>query len=1591
MRSIVFIDTEVNPATRKVTDIGAIKDNGAKFHAGSLTEFAHFIQDARYVAGHNIYRHDLRYIRTAVGNAAIIDTLYWSPLLFPAKPYHHLLKDEKLKDGEVNNPLTDAIKAKDLFYDEIHAFQGLDKNLQQVFYHLLKNREEFAAFFQFIDYIAPADRHVDKLIQEIFEGNICSAADLQQLIKDQPVELAYTLSLVHANSRYSITPPWVLYNFPAVARTMYLLRGQPCLKGCAYCNKALDPHLGLQQHFHHQTFRLYDGVPLQENAVRAAINRASLLAVFPTGGGKSITFQLPALMAGESVKGLTVIISPLQSLMKDQVDNLEKNSITDAVTINGLLDPVERAKSFERVEDGSASMLYISPESLRSKTIERLLLGRKIDRFVIDEAHCFSAWGQDFRVDYLYIGNFIRRLQELKGMEEPIPVSCFTATAKQNVIADIRNYFKEKLGLDLQLFRAGSGRKNLHFKVWYEEGENEKYQLLRNLIMDKQCSTIVYASRTKTTAQLAERLRKDNIPALNYHGQMEQREKIANQDAFMNGQVKVMVATSAFGMGVDKKDVEMVIHYEISDSLENYVQEAGRAGRDENLMAECHVLFSEGDLDKHFIMLNQTKLHLREIGQLWKAIKELTNYRPTVFTSPLELARKAGWDENVRDAETRVLTGVAALETAGYLERKQNMPRVFANSLMLRSAQEAIEQVNSSSRFHDKEREWAARILRNLFSSKRRQSSNSEEAESRIDYLSDRLGIKKEDVIRVVNLLREEKILADFKDLTVFIRNRENKNRSLSIVESYAALEKFLLPLFSEEEQLFHMKKLSEEATAAGVEEVGPGRIKTLLNLWSIRGWVKRQVQGHQGHQFLVQCMLPREMLMQKLDQQYDLSVFIVRYLFEKAAATLTQPVTGEELPVEFSVHELKTAYNQSNLFAAALSVQDIENVLFYLSRIESLKIEGGFLVLYNRLSIERLKDNRQRYKQDDYKKLNQFYEGKRQQIHIVGEYARRMMEDPTGAQQFVEDYFNMNYASFLQNYFKGSRQEEIKRSLTPARYRQLIGTLSPAQLEILDDSKSSCIVVAAGPGSGKTKLLVHKLASLVLMEDVKHDQLLMVTFSRAAATEFKQRLTTLLYGAARFIEIKTFHSYCFDLLGKVGTLEKAGQVISETVEKIKSGEVEASRITKAVLVIDEAQDMDKDEFALIEALLERNEDMRVIAVGDDDQNIYAFRGSSPRYMKQLGERPGAAKYELLDNYRSRSNLVAFANAFAGTMKDRLKKHDLKAHSQDEGVLRITRYKDQDLIVPLVNDILTAGLSGTTCVLTSTNEEAMQVTGLLLKNNMPARLIQENEGFGLPNLAEIRFFMSCLPEAGTDYTISEVAWVTAKQALVEHYGRSMHCEICLSVIRSFEMAHPREKYRSDLEVFLKESALGDFYKEGELILVSTIHKAKGKEFDNTFLLVDGIRTVTEDVRRQLFVGLTRSRRFLSIHTNSDVFNGITAGSPLFCDDDRSYLSPPEVVWNLTYKDVHLDFFISEQRALSALVSGDELEICDGGCRVPGGRQVLRFSNKCRERLAELYSKGYTLKHARVNFMVYWKKEEEMFLILLPELLLERNK
>src|SRR5690554_1526858 len=284
MKDIVFIDAEVDVKSKKIVDIGGVTDSGLKLHSSSVAKFFDFIDQKKYICGHNIINHDLLHLGRAankdLSGMKAIDTLYLSPLLFPARPYHSLLKDDKLQTEEMNNPLNDAIKAKNLFYDEVEAFKNIDEELKQIFYILLKDKREFSAFFKFIEY-KNEEKSIEELIDKKFHSLICKNANISKMISDYPIELAYCLALINAADRYSITPPWVLKQFPETRRIMFLLRNNPCLSGCPYCNEALDIHKGLKRFFGFDSFRKYGGEPLQEKAAKAAVENKSLLAVFP--------------------------------------------------------------------------------------------------------------------------------------------------------------------------------------------------------------------------------------------------------------------------------------------------------------------------------------------------------------------------------------------------------------------------------------------------------------------------------------------------------------------------------------------------------------------------------------------------------------------------------------------------------------------------------------------------------------------------------------------------------------------------------------------------------------------------------------------------------------------------------------------------------------------------------------------------------------------------------------------------------------------------------------------------------------------------------------------------------------------------------------------------------------------------------------------------------------------------------------------------------------------------------------------------------------------------------------------------------------
>jgi len=304
--------------------------------------------------------------------------------------------------------------------------------------------------------------------------------------------------------------------------------------------------------------------------VRAVLAGHDVLAVMPTGSGKSIGYQLPAIL----LPGLTLVVSPLIALMKDQVDELNRKGIR-AAALHSHASPAERRAAVAEARRGNLRLLYVAPERFASDSFVRDLADIQLSRFAVDEAHCVSEWGHDFRPDYRRLAEAAARCRRADGEEGRPPIIAFTATATPEVREDIVTL----LGLaQPRVFVAGFDRPNLFFDVRRVSGELEKRTLLPEIVAGRRA--LVYAATRKSTERAAEALRAAGIEAEAYHAGLNEIERTRVQNGFAAGSVRIVCATNAFGMGIDRPDVEAVVHFEIPGSLEAYYQEIGRGGRD---------------------------------------------------------------------------------------------------------------------------------------------------------------------------------------------------------------------------------------------------------------------------------------------------------------------------------------------------------------------------------------------------------------------------------------------------------------------------------------------------------------------------------------------------------------------------------------------------------------------------------------------------------------------------------------------------------------------------------------------------------------------------------------------------------------------------------------------------------------------------------------------------------------------------------------------------------------------------------------------------------------------------------------------------
>jgi ATP-dependent DNA helicase RecQ len=402
-----------------------------------------------------------------------------------------------------------------------------------------------------------------------------------------------------------------------------------------------DAISSLQKHFGFDDFR--EG---QREVIGSILEGKDAVVVMPTGSGKSLCYQLPAMI----LNGATLVVSPLIALMKDQVDALQARGLP-ATFINSSISESEQHARIESLRRREHKLVYVAPERFRSSRFSSALQSVPISLFAVDEAHCISTWGHDFRPDYLRLKSVIRSLPKVQTL-------ALTATATPYVRSDII----QQLGLSQpETFVSGFDRPNLSIEVVHTEKEREKIAHIRRLAQKHKGSGIIYASTRKAVEQVGTKLKAANLSVSTYHAGMTDSVRIKAQDDFMNGRTQMIVATNAFGMGIDKSDIRFVVHYQMPGSIEAYYQEIGRAGRD-GLPSTCVLLFNYADKNTHDFFIEGSYPTITVVKQVYDSLASTELKRIELSTA--EIARRTG-ERN----EMAVQSALYILERAGHIQR----------------------------------------------------------------------------------------------------------------------------------------------------------------------------------------------------------------------------------------------------------------------------------------------------------------------------------------------------------------------------------------------------------------------------------------------------------------------------------------------------------------------------------------------------------------------------------------------------------------------------------------------------------------------------------------------------------------------------------------------------------------------------------------------------------------------------------------------------------------------------------------------------------------------------------------------------------
>ena len=970
--------------------------------------------------------------------------------------------------------------------------------------------------------------------------------------------------------------------------------------------------------------------------------------------------------------------------MKDQVDGLVRQGIFCAAALNGLLSTPERKDVLDRVRLGDVGILLVSPEQLRNTGFRDAIRYRDVASWVFDEAHCLSKWGHDFRPDYLYAARFIH---ERHGDDLP-QIACFTATAKLDVIADLESHFHDVLGIELRRFAGGHERPNLHYEVIPVRKQDKLLliqQILANELADRAGGAIVFTARRKSAETIAAFLRANGWACSHFHAGLTPEVKKSVQQAFIGGDLRVIAATNAFGMGVDKPDVRLVIHAEIPGSVENYLQEAGRAGRDQR-DAQCILLYDEEDVEIQFGLSAHSRLSAKDIVEILQLLrrKAARSSASEVVITPGEILADDDLDVSIAaespDADTRVKTAIAWLERARFLKRDENHTRMFPASLRVMTLDEARARLAGAD-LSEAMREKYLKIVELLMNAEPNEGISTDE-------LMLQSGLASDECIRVLQSLERLGVVANDLQVSVYLR-KGIADASSKRFERIVAIERATLAALAEQAPdaadegwlELGLRALCQRVRDDTGLDVLPDELLRLLRMlgqpFGDAGAERTrfEVRKRTRDQYRARLTCP----WRELTEYTEARIAAAKSLLDHLLGRLPPAVAGADLLIEAKMGELCAALRADMSLLGVIRDEAVacQRALLYLDSLGALVLDRGRGVFRTAMTIRVLPEaSRRRFTKADFGPLEEHYHERNFQVHVVAEFARRAMHKLADALQFIAAYFTLPRRDFVRMFF-ADRKDVLERATTAESYRRIVEDLRhPVQQHLVAARDDANCLVLAGPGSGKTRVVVHRVAYLLRVARAPAESILVLTFNRSAANELRRRLHALVGDDAAGVAVLTYHALAlrltgtslaeaadadarvdFDaILGQAADLLEGRAGPGDEVDELRERLLRGYRY----VLVDEYQDIDEKQYRLVSAiagrtLADRDAKLTLLAVGDDDQNIYAFRDTNVEFIKRFCADYEARTDFLVENYRSTRNIVECANRIIEAAPARLK------------------------------------------------------------------------------------------------------------------------------------------------------------------------------------------------------------------------------------------------------------------------------------------------------------------------------------------------